>query len=591
MLDRSEDHSAGDNAGDDAGYDAGDDAEGHELLAKAIAWRDMDPDAETRAQLDELLRRGDTAEIEELFDGRLEFGTAGLRGPLGSGPNRMNRLVCRQTAAGLALALADSTDDPASRHAATRGVVLAHDARHGSQAFADDIAEVLAAHGIDVHRIDGPAPTPLAAFALRHLAAAAAVVVTASHNPPQDNGIKVYWSDGAQIVEPLDQTIAHLIDQVARRGGTVPARAPTTTAGEIHHLGTVQAGTDLVEAYLHQALTVTPRVPSTTRPLAVTSLHGVGADLLELTLARGGHTQVHHVVAQREPDPDFPTVAFPNPEEPGVMDLVIQLATDVHADLALANDPDADRLAVAAPTADGRWRVLTGDELGVLLAAHLFELTSGVVDRLVTTTVVSSRLLAAMAESSGVHFAETLTGFKWLCRPAIDHPEWHQVIAYEEALGYAIGPSTRDKDGITAALVAADMACALHATGRSVWSVLDDLAREHGAHVTSNGSVRLEGPDANEQMQALASRLDLDPPRRFADLEVLTVERPTTGVTRLWLADNTRVVLRPSGTETKVKYYCEAVEPVAPEEDPEDARKRARRRLDAVTSELLALLK
>lgn len=559
-----------------------DSADDHASVAKAIAWRNMDPDPDTRAQLDELLQRGDATELKALFEGRLGFGTAGLRGPLGLGPNRMNRLVCRQTAAGLALALTSTTHE-----AATRGVVLAHDARHGSEAFADDIAEVLTAYGIDVHRIDGPAPTPLAAFAVRHLGAVAAVVVTASHNPPGDNGIKVYWSDGAQIVEPLDQTISDLIDQVTHRGGTMQV---TTPAGAINDLGQVRAGTALVEAYLQHAITVAPRVPSATRPLAVTSLHGVGAELLELALARGGHTEVHHVEEQREPDPDFPTVVFPNPEEPGVMDLVIQLGADVNAVIALANDPDADRLALAAPTAEGQWRVLTGDELGVLLAAHLFELTADVENRLAATTVVSSRLLSAMAESAGVHFAETLTGFKWLCRPGIEHPEWHQVIAYEEALGYAIGPETRDKDGITAALVAADMACALHATGRSVWSVLDNLAREHGAHITANGSVRLEGPDARERMQALMSRLDRDPPRRLAALEVLAVERPASGVTRLRLADGTRVVLRPSGTEPKVKYYCETVEPVAPAENPEAARERARRRLDAVASELLALL-
>ncbi|MCZ7629464.1 MAG: phospho-sugar mutase [Microthrixaceae bacterium] len=449
-------------------------------------------------------QQADAAELEALFTGRIEFGTAGLRGPLGVGPNRMNRLVCRQTAAGLALALADSTDD-----AGSRGVVLAHDARHGSAVFADDIAEVLTTHGLDVHRISGPAPTPLAAFAVRHLGAAAGVVVTASHNPAQDNGIKVYWSDGAQIVEPLDRRIAERIDRVARGEATVDV---ATVAGQVHDLGPVVAGTQLVEAYLKEAVTLVPAVQRMTRPLAVTSLHGVGADLLELTLARGGHGDVHHVAAQRDPDPDFPTVVFPNPEEPGSMDLVIRLAESVHADLALANDPDADRLAVAAPTPEGRWRILTGDEVGALLAAHLLALTSGVQDRLVTTTIVSSRLLSAMAEAAGVHYAETLTGFKWLCRPGLDHPEWHQVIAYEEALGYALGPTARDKDGITAALVAADMAAALHASGRSVWNVLDDLAREHGAHVTSNGSVRLEGPDATQRMLALTARLEQDPP-------------------------------------------------------------------------------
>jgi phosphomannomutase len=553
-----------------------------EVLSKALAWRDIDPDPVTRAELDDLVQRADTTELEALFTGRLAFGTAGLRGPLGVGPNRMNRLVCRQTAAGLALALTESV-----HNAATRGVVIAHDARHGSQAFADEVVDVLTAHGLDVHRIDGPAPTPLAAFAVRHLEAAAGVVVTASHNPSRDNGIKVYWSDGAQIVPPVDQRIATLIDHAALADRGTPA-VPAT--GDVHDLGPVAAGTPLVEAYLNEASTLVPTTRAATRPLALTSLHGVGAHLLELTLARCGHTEVRHVAAQREPDPDFPTVVFPNPEEPGAMDLVIRLAAEVGADLALANDPDADRLALAAPTPDGRWRTLTGDEVGALFAAHLLGITSGITDRLVATTVVSSRLLSLMAEAANVHFAETLTGFKWLCRPGLAHRGWHQVITYEEALGYAVGPATRDKDGITAALVTADMACALHASGRTVWNVLDDLARAHGAHVTSNGSVRLEGSDARQRMHALAARLDGRPPRRLAELEVIDRDRPGSGVLRLWLADGTRVVLRPSGTETKFKYYCEAVEPVAPRENPEEARTRARRRLDAVNAELLELL-
>lgn len=555
---------------------------GDSARARALAWRSIDPDPVTRAELDELVQRADTAELEALFTGRLEFGTAGLRGPLGVGPNRMNRVVCRQTAAGVALALTESVQD-----AGTRGVVVAHDARYGSQAFADDIVEVLTTHGLDVHRIDGPAPTPLAAFAVRHLRAAAGVVVTASHNPSQDNGIKVYWCDGAQIVPPVDRRIATLIDRAAGENQNPPTAA---VSGDVHDLGPVEAGTPLVEAYVSEAATLVPAVATATRPLAVTSLHGVGAHLLELTLTRCGHTEVHHVAVQREPDPDFPTVVFPNPEEPGVMDLVIQLAADVGADLALANDPDADRLAIAAPDPEGRWRVLTGDEVGALLAAHLLALTSGATDRLVATTVVSSRLLSLMAREADVHFAETLTGFKWLCRPGMEHPRWQQVMTYEEALGYAVGPTAVDKDGITAALVAADMACALHASGRSVWNVLDDLARAHGAHVTSNASVRIEGSDARERMQALAARLADDPARQLAALDVVECDRPGSDVLRLWLADGTRVVLRPSGTETKFKYYCEAVEPVASREDPDEARTRARRRLDRVTSELVALL-
>ncbi len=552
------------------------------LVAAATKWQRADPDPRTRDQIDHLVREATTSELAELFGRRLSFGTAGLRGPLGPGPNRMNRLTCRHFAAGLALTLTETVAE-----AAGRGIVVAHDARHGSNSFAAEITAVLRAHGIGVHRIDGPAPTPLAAFAVRHLRAAAGVVVTASHNPPEDNGIKVYWDDGAQIVAPIDSLIADRIDRVAR-AGVDPIRSRATA--EVHHLGAVEAGAPLVEAYLETVGTWRRKSADPTLPFALTSLHGVGGDLLDLTLRRHGHERLHHVAAQRRPDPDFPTVAFPNPEEPGAMDGVIELAQRVDAALAIANDPDADRLAVAARGRDGHWRTLTGDELGALLAVHLLDLTEEPNERLVVTTVVSSRLLSSIAQHAQVHFAETLTGFKWLCRPALENPDWHQVIAYEEALGYAVGPDTRDKDGITAALVAADMACALHASGRSVWDVLDDLARAHGAHVTENGSVRLEGPDATGRVEAITTRLLAEPPSRLGGIEVQRSDTPGPGVSSLWLCDDTRVVLRPSGTEAKFKYYCEAIEPVAPDEHPDESRARARRRLSVVRSDLRSLI-
>jgi phosphomannomutase len=293
------------------------------------------------------------------------------------------------------------------------------------------------------------------------------------------------------------------------------------------------------------------------------------------------------VASQRHPDAEFPTVAFPNPEEPGAMEEVLALARRTGSVLAMANDPDADRLALAAPRPDGTWRRLGGDETGALLANHLLETAGGVADRLLVTTVVSSRLLAAMAEAAGVRFAQTLTGFKWLCRPALEHPGWHQLLAYEEALGYAVGPRALDKDGLTAALAAADVACVLAERGRTVWDVLDDLARAHGAHVTLNAAVRAPSTEAARRLRRAAARLDAAPPDRLGDLRVVDVDRPGPSITRLWLQDGTRAVVRPSGTEAKSKYYLEAIEDVRVGEHPDAARARARARLVSVEADLL----
>ncbi|MCO5317042.1 MAG: phospho-sugar mutase [Microthrixaceae bacterium] len=556
-----------------------------DLLTRARRWRDADPDPATRAEVDALLAAGTPdarRQLAELFGTRLRFGTAGIRGRLGPGPGRMNQLLCQQVAAGIASVCLEEVAD-----AARRGIVVAHDARHGSSRFASGIESTLISAGLDVHRIDGPAPTPLGAFAVRHLGAAAGIVVTASHNPPYDNGIKVYWSDGAQIAPPLDTRIAEAVTR------TIPGETdhpPVGRSGALHELGRVEPPNPLVQAYLRELAAIAATAATDTPVIAHTSLHGVGGDLLELTLEHFGYDRVSAVTAQREPDPDFPTVAFPNPEEPGAMDELLELAASIGADLALANDPDADRLAAAVPRPGGGWRVLTGDELGALLAVHLLEATEHIDNRLVATTVVSSRLLAAIAGSRGVHFEETLTGFKWLCRPALEHPEYHQVLIYEEALGYAIGPGARDKDGIAAALATADMVRGLGEAGRTVLDVLDDLARHHGAHVTRNGSVRLPEDPRAPGPAAIASGLRSDPPRRLGGLAVTSVEYPAEDVARLWMEDGTRVVLRPSGTEPKFKYYCEAIEAVDPREPVDTARARAVARLEGITSELQTLL-
>ena len=553
-----------------------------ELLVEARRWRSADPDPGTGAELDHVIERADAEELRSLFGEPLPFGTAGLRAPLGPGPRRMNRLVVRRCATAVAAVLRGTV--PGSSDA---GVVVGHDARHGSSAFADEVTSVLRSAGFRVHRFDRPVPTPLVAFALRHLSAAAAVVVTASHNPATDNGLKVFWTDGAQIVPPVDRQIAEAMWSLPAVAVS-PPRADRL--GELHALEGDGASSPLVAAYLEDALAIEGRRhPRRPCPVAVTSLHGVGGELLDLVLTDAGHGPVHHVASQRHPDADFPTLAFPNPEEPGAMDAVMALAARTGASLAIANDPDADRLALAAPTADGSWRPLTGDQTGTLLAHHLLRDTAGAPDRLLVTTVVSSRMLAAMAETAGVHFAETLTGFKWLCRPAMEHLGWHQLLAYEEALGYAVGPLARDKDGITAALVAADMVCRLDEEGRTVWDVLDELDRAHGAHVTRNAAMRPPDDGGADQLVRAASSLDAAPPARLGGLEVIAGDRPQ-GITRWWLEDGTRVLVRPSGTETKLKYYLEAVEEVRPMEPPEVARGRARERLARVEAELRHLL-
>ena len=544
------------------------------LEAEVARWRDADPDPATRAELDALLAAGDAAALEALFAGRLAFGTAGLRAPLGPGPLRMNRLVVRQTAAGLARHLLAA--EPAARDA---GVLLAHDARHGSAAFADDCADVIAAHGIPVHRLAGAAPTPLAVFATSRLDAAAGIIVTASHNPPGDNGIKVYGADAAQIVPPADGQIAAAIDAVVTDGRILPSNPSPAQVRE--------ASPSLRERYLRAAAA---RVPAAAAPLriATTAMHGVGGSLLADLLARGGHADVHPVAAQEEPDPDFPTVSFPNPEEPGVTDLLAARMEQVGADLGLALDPDADRVAVLVPAEDGI-RQLTGDEVGALLGDWLLgEVTSGD-DRLVAASVVSSTLLARIATEHGAAYFETLTGFKWLCRPALEHPELRQVLAYEEAIGYAIGADVRDKDGITAALAAASMATSHAARGLGLIDALEAIHRRHGLHLTSNSSVRDDAPGGAARRDAAVAAVRSDPPDVLGGAPVRAVDLPADDVVRIDLGPGLRAVIRPSGTEPKLKLYCEAVEPVT-DGGLAAARARAAARLARLEADLRALV-
>lgn len=545
------------------------------LVERARRWADDDPDPDTRTQILGAIERNDLERLGHWFDGRIEFGTAGLRAPLGPGPRHMCRLVVRQTAAGIARALRDDPDIDATT------VVVGRDARHGSDRFAADIADVLAEAGFHVLLSDGPVPTPVVAFATTDLGAAAGIVVTASHNPRDDNGVKVYWRDGAQIAPPVDRRIADHIDDVAAEGD--PPGDPTT-----HD----PIGADVIERYVSRVLALAPSptpAESETRAtigIVTTALHGVGGDLLARVFTDGGFADVTPVASQRTPDPDFPTVAFPNPEEPGALDAALALADDLDAELVIANDPDADRMVLAVPGGSDvtTHRPLRGDEIGALLAHGLLSDVAEPRDALLATTVVSSQLLSKIADAAGAHFAETLTGFKWLCRPGIEHPEYHQVLLYEEALGYAVGDGTRDKDGISAALVMACLAVRWKVEGHSVLDMLDTIHRTHGVHLQDNFSIRFDGHDGAAAARRQGALLLESPPTEIGGAPVTLVDRPASDVVRCSTTGGDRVVIRPSGTEPKLKFYCECVEP--PRADLDAARRDASTRLATVRAEL-----
>lgn len=507
-----------------------------DLEERVRRWIADDPDPATSGELEALLAGGEEAALVDRFGARLTFGTAGIRGALGAGPARMNRALVRRVAAGLAASC--PYDD----------VIVGCDARRGSAVFADDICAVLAGAGLPTRRLPGIVPTPVLAYAVRHLGCDGGVMVTASHNPPGDNGLKVYGGDGAQIVPPTDQLISEAVDRVGR--------VSDLPLGEYEVLGD-----EVLEAYLEAAAATLGPGPRAVR-LVHTAMHGVGTAPLLALLVRAGFPAPLPVAAQAEPDPAFPTVAFPNPEEPGALDLGLREAALTGADALLATDPDADRLAVAVPDGAGGWRVLTGDELGVLLGDHVLATTSGE-DRLVVSTVVSSTQLARVAAAHGAQHATTLTGFKWIVRAGDRLPGARFVYGYEEALGYAVAPDlVRDKDGLTAALVVAEMLAADLAAGRSLLDRLDDVDRRSGgASVTRPWTVRADGPEEMGLLRAAVERLAEDPPAELAGRRRTSVERPADDVVVLHLEGGARAVVRPSGTEPKLKCYLEVVVP------------------------------
>jgi phosphomannomutase len=546
-----------------------------ELLAsRAAAWIADDPDFATRAELIGVLdaaRAGDPearADLASRMDGTLEFGTAGLRGALGAGSNRMNRAVVIRAAAGLVAHLQHDRGIPSPI------VVIGFDARHGSSDFARDTAAVVTSAGGRALLLPGPLPTPVLAYAIRHEGADAGVMVTASHNPAADNGYKVYLGDGSQIVPPTDAQIAGHI-------ASVDSILAVARAGE--------GWTVLDDTLLRDYLVDVARVVASETPRALsivhTSMHGVGNDTVLRAFAAAGFEAPHVVAEQADPDPDFPTVAFPNPEEKGALDRAFALAASIQPDLIIANDPDADRCAAAVVDVGG-WRMLHGDELGVLLGSHLID--RGVPEGgVVANSIVSSRMLAAVASAAGVRHAETLTGFKWIARVP------NLAFGYEEALGYCVAPEiVADKDGISAALLLADLAATLKAKGETLLDRLDSLYRAHGVYLTDAMSVRVTDLSDRDVMLA---RLRENPPRELAGVGVARLDDlaeggalpPTEGL-RFTLADNSRIIVRPSGTEPKLKVYLEAVASVGA--DVASAKADVRARLAALKAAIASEL-
>jgi phosphomannomutase len=540
-----------------------------DIAEVARAWLADDPDPAARAEIQALLDGlpGTADELRDRFAGPLTFGTAGLRGRLRAGPNGMNLAVVTRAAAGLVSWL-----KAAGGHGP---LVIGYDARYGSKAFAERTAEVATGAGLEAALLPRPLPTPVLAHAVISLQAVAGVMVTASHNPPQDNGYKVYLGaqlggaagEGAQIVPPADAEIEAAIQTVGALTD-IPLGPP----GEVLDDRTV-------DEYVYTASIVVPR-HRRDLTVAYTPLHGVGGEILAAAFEQAGFPAVHVVAEQAEPDPDFPTVAFPNPEEKGAMDLLLALATETDADIAIANDPDADRCAVAVPGPDGGWRALTGDQLGALLADRLISRGK---PGTYATTIVSSTMLRAICAARGVPYSETLTGFKWIVRAAED-----LAYGYEEALGYCVAPHvTRDKDGITAALVVADLAADLKAEGRTLAGRLDDLDVGFGIHRTDQLSVRVD--DLSKITEAMAY-VRGHPPGTLLD-EKVTFEDllPENDILRL-TTRNARVVIRPSGTEPKLKAYLEVVEPTT-KEGLAESRRTADAAMAALRNETAAALR
>ncbi len=567
------------------------------LRSAVEAWIADDPDPGTRAELEELCRAGAADELADRFRGTLAFGTAGLRGVVGAGPNRMNQAVVLRATAGLVSWVKMQVPD-----AAERGICIGFDGRTTSRELAEDTAAVVTAAGLPAHVFEAVVPTPVLAFAVLDRRAAAGVMITASHNPPEYNGYKVYWGNGAQIIPPHDEGIAGCIAAVESI-----AAIPRLGAAEATAQGLLRpVGDDVTRRYLDgvRALSVHPGLPKDLT-LAYTALHGVGEPFVRTALAEAGFERVHSVPEQAEPDGRFPTVRFPNPEEEGAMDLVLDLARRVSADVVLANDPDADRLAVAVRDPAGEYVQLTGNEVGCMLAHYL--LCEGEGDgRMVLSSVVSSPWLGAIAAAHGAHFEQTLTGFKWIANRAMELERdrgLRFVCGYEEALGYTVGTLVRDKDGVSAAVLMAEMAAWCRSRGRTLLDERDQMWRRYGLFLSRQVSVVLPGAEGAARIGEVMDAVRAAPPEAVGGLEVAAVSDllagrrvpedgpaedlgfPPSNVLILDLCGGHRIMLRPSGTEPKIKLYFDVRVDVGQGESTADARSRGEALLSSLVDD------
>lgn len=557
-----------------------------ELSIKVHAWIEQDPDPNTRAELESLLLaagNNDAAltELKDAFSGSLEFGTAGLRGALGAGPNRMNRVSVLQAASGLAQYLVQ-------QGFTGQKVVIGFDARYNSDVFAKDTALVMSGAGLQPIVFSHVVPTPVLAFAIRHQDACAGVMVTASHNPPQDNGYKVYLGDGRQIVSPADKDISKFIKAVL----------------DVRDIGQGEMGKfvedEVVNSYVAKTSQLINSGPTTEAQrkavtAVYTAMHGVGWITLKSVFQNAGFAEPVAAIEQRDPDPAFPTVAFPNPEEKGALDIAIALAESQKADVLIANDPDADRLAIAVPDSTGSWITLRGDQIGALLGWWMIEranLAGQKISGTFANSIVSSMMLEPIAKSAGLTYESTLTGFKWVSRVN------NLVFGYEEALGYCVDPqNVSDKDGISAAAMFMEMLAHLQGNNSTVWQVLDELAKKFGLHATEQVSIRVTN---SEQVTTTMLGIRSNPPKQLGEMQVIGIDDLATGLGNLPATDaviihlagtgqveKARVIIRPSGTEPKIKCYLEVV---VRGEDLEIARQTADNELRLIAADAKPLL-